>query len=42
MLRTSGFSILAHPEEEVYLCRREPVQHWQSRPNVVPLDLRPR
>jgi len=28
MLRSSGFSILSHPEEEVYVCRRENQKEW--------------
>jgi tRNA (mo5U34)-methyltransferase len=28
MLRSAGFSILAHPEEEVYLCRRVDQKEW--------------
>ena len=36
MLRSSGFSVLEHPELEVYLCRREPLELWQSTPQVRP------
>lgn len=28
MLRSSGFSIVAHPEQEVYICRREDREEW--------------
>jgi tRNA (mo5U34)-methyltransferase len=31
MLRSAGFRILAHPEQEVYLCRAVPVQGGQPR-----------
>jgi tRNA (mo5U34)-methyltransferase len=35
MLRSSGFSIEAHPEEEVYLCRRRPVEIPPDGPHCV-------
>lgn len=35
MLRSSGFSIVSHPEEEVYLCRREPVAVPADGPHCV-------
>ncbi len=28
MVRSAGFSILAHPEPEVYICRREEQKEW--------------
>jgi len=28
MLRSSGFTILTHPEEEVYICRRTDHKEW--------------
>ena len=36
MLPSSGFAILAHPESKVYLCRRQPLDLWQSTPDVRP------
>ena len=36
MLRSSGFDILSHPEQEVYLCRWRPLDLWQSTPDVRP------
>lgn len=35
MLRSSGFSIVLHPEEEVYWCRREPVAVPADGPHCV-------
>jgi tRNA (mo5U34)-methyltransferase len=35
MLRSSGFSIESHPEEEVYLCRWQPVQVPPDGPHCV-------
>jgi tRNA (mo5U34)-methyltransferase len=35
MLRSAGFSIEAHPEDEVYLCRWEPVQVPPDGPHCV-------
>lgn len=35
MLRSSGFSIEAHPEEEVYLCRWQPMQSPPDGPHCV-------
>jgi tRNA (mo5U34)-methyltransferase len=32
MLRSAGFRIAAHPEEEVYLCRSEPLDASRERP----------
>ncbi len=36
MLRSSGFSIEKHAEEEVYLCRREPTRAVESDAEVLP------
>ncbi len=36
MLRSSGFSIEKHAEEEVYLCRREPMRAVESDAEVLP------
>ena len=36
LLRSSGFAILEHPEPEVYLCRWQPTELWQSKPDVRP------
>jgi tRNA (mo5U34)-methyltransferase len=27
MLRSAGFAILEHPEEEVYLCKAQPIEY---------------
>jgi tRNA (mo5U34)-methyltransferase len=35
MLRSAGFEILDHPEEEVYICRRVELQYAPDRPWVV-------
>lgn len=35
MLRSSGFAIEAHPEDEVYLCRRRPVEVPPDGPHCV-------
>lgn len=35
MLRSSGFRIVSHPEEEVYLCRWEPVETPADGPHCV-------
>jgi tRNA (mo5U34)-methyltransferase len=35
MLRSSGFSVEAHPEEEVYLCRWQPVETPPDGPHCV-------
>jgi tRNA (mo5U34)-methyltransferase len=35
MLRSSGFLIESHPEEEVYLCRWQPVQEPPDGPRCV-------
>lgn len=35
MLRSSGFSIEAHPEEEVYLCRWQPIEVPPDGPHCV-------
>jgi tRNA (mo5U34)-methyltransferase len=35
MLRSSGFSIEAHPEEEVYLCRHRPITVPPDGPHCV-------
>lgn len=35
MLRSSGFSIVAHPEDEVYLCRWQPVEIPPDGPHCV-------
>jgi tRNA (mo5U34)-methyltransferase len=35
MLRSSGFHIVAHPEEEVYVCRTGPCQHGDGPPLIV-------
>jgi tRNA (mo5U34)-methyltransferase len=44
MLRSSGFFVEEHPEEEVYLCRRQPVSVPPDGPHCVypakPLDAR--
>lgn len=39
MLRSAGFEILGHPEEEVYLCR--PAARWQPGGAVYPAKGRP-
>jgi tRNA (mo5U34)-methyltransferase len=31
MLRSSGFEIMSHPEEEIYICRREPISDGEPR-----------
>ena len=36
MLRSSGFDIVDHPEQEVYVCRWRPIDLWQSTPKVEP------
>ncbi len=33
MLRSSGFDILAHPEDEVFLCRRRATREVEARPS---------
>jgi len=35
MLRSSGFAIEAHPEDEVYLCRRQPIEAPPDGPHCV-------
>jgi tRNA (mo5U34)-methyltransferase len=35
MLRAAGFTIEAHPEEEVYLCRVAPVPYGEYGPAAV-------
>ncbi len=36
MLRSSGFDLLEHPEQEVYVCRWRALDLWQSTPKVEP------
>jgi tRNA (mo5U34)-methyltransferase len=35
MLRAAGFSVEAHPEPEVYLCRTAPVPYAERGPAAV-------
>jgi tRNA (mo5U34)-methyltransferase len=35
MLRSAGFRIVAHPEEEVYVCRTGPCPHGDGPPLIV-------
>jgi tRNA (mo5U34)-methyltransferase len=35
MLRSSGFQIIAHPEEEVYVCRIGPIPHGDGTPLIL-------
>jgi tRNA (mo5U34)-methyltransferase len=36
MLRSSGFDIVSHPEEEVYVCRRRELAEWERQRAVYP------
>lgn len=42
MLRSSGFAIEQHPEDEVYLCRWQPVEDSPEGPHCVYPALKPR
>jgi tRNA (mo5U34)-methyltransferase len=35
MLRSSGFEIVEHPEEEVFLCRRRELTEWEQKDRAV-------
>jgi tRNA (mo5U34)-methyltransferase len=41
MLRSSGFRIISHPEEEVYICRRIDQPDWDPRHREEPPWLKP-
>jgi tRNA (mo5U34)-methyltransferase len=41
MLRSAGFTITSHPEEEVYICRRVDQPYWDPRHREEPPWLKP-